>query len=150
MTDRYDGRGPFDLEAASLEWADRRRGVERREAHDLERDGPERREGERREGPECRRSSFGQRTEDAFNGLGMLGLTRTAATLRTGSDSQQVHQWGMDGRCQDCGIDRFSRVGLRDGQPCGAGSALVSRDPVGPDDGDPAELEARENPEGRK
>jgi len=113
MTDRYDGRGPFDLEAASLEWADRRRGVERREAHDLERDGPERREGERREGPECRRSSFGKRTEDAFNGLGMLALTRLVATLR-------------------------------------AGSYLVSRDPVGPDDGDPAELEARENPEGRK
>ena len=29
-----------------------------------------------------------------------------------------THEWKYDGHCRTCGVDRFSRDGLRDGQPC--------------------------------
>ena len=38
------------------------------------------------------------------------------------------HDWGMDGHCVHCGVDRFSRWGLRDEEICVKKSATAAEE----------------------
>lgn len=39
-----------------------------------------------------------------------------------------THKWGIDGRCQDCGAERFTRQGIMDHEYCPSPGYAIATD----------------------
>jgi len=121
---RWDGSGPLDLEAAALEHVERRTGRMRRRTDVLTLDT-------------CRALIRALELEKKRSReLHLIGSAALADAELAAAEPAQLYRWNayrMDLR----------RV-MRGAEPLSA----PRLDPIDPDDGDPAELEARENPGG--